>query len=74
MDKFRKYLNEQDEEGGVNRENPDRKTMKLVQKVSQHIDFRGDYAAHFIFLLLEDINFHTEAKYIFDYMMKNMGR
>jgi len=68
MDKFKKYLNEDDIV------NPDRKTMDLVHKVANHIEWRGDKAAEFIYLLLEDINFHSEASEIYNMLMRRMGR
>lgn len=59
--KLDKYLNE-----GSMMNNPDRKTMDLIYEVSDHIDFRGDKAADFIYLLLENINFHSEAKEVYN--------
>ena len=62
-DKFEKYLHE-----GIR--NPSKKTMELVREVSRHIDYRGDKAGEFIYLLLEDINFHSEAEEIYDILVR----
>ena len=69
MDKFEKYLNEQFK--GVER---DREYSSLVAKVSNKIDYTGEGAAQFIYDLLEDINFHSEAKETYNFLMKRLRK
>lgn len=64
---YEKYLKE-----GIR--NPDNKTMSLVSEVARQIDYRGDKAAEFIYLLLEDINFHSEASEIYNMLMAATGK
>lgn len=69
MDKFKKFLNEQ---GDI--ENKDREYHELVAKVSNKIGYTGEGAAEFIYDLLEDINFRSEAKATYNFLMKKIRK
>lgn len=69
MNKFSKYLTEQEKNEYVEK---DRQYKKLVANVSNKIDYSGEGAAEFIYDLLTDINFHSEAKDTYNFLMNKI--
>lgn len=71
MDKFMKYLGEQEEDEYVEK---DREYRKLVSQVSNKIGYTGEGAAEFIFDLLTDINFKSEARDTYNFLMSKIEK